>query len=140
MIILVGLPGSGKTTIALNHYNDCVRVNQDELGSRDACVALVKDAIAWGKDIIIDRCNTDIRQRRTWLNLAKHYGIKEVICINVTTPARECYRRACERKEHPTIKNLTTAKIYGIIKSFDKGYEPPTFEEGFTKITVWENI
>lgn len=141
MIILVGLPGSGKSTIAKEYVNQgFISVNQDLLGTRDACVALAKKAIEEGKDVIIDRCNTDIRQRRTWLNLAKYYNIKDVECINVTTEAKECYKRACDRKDHPTIKNLTTAKIYGIIKSFDKGYEPPTFDEGFTKITVWENI
>lgn len=140
MVLLVGLPGSGKSTIALAHYKDFVRINQDELGSRDACVAKLLEAIESGKDTIIDRCNTDIRQRSTWIKLAKHYGVTEVECINVTTAPNDCYLRAIKRKDHPTIKNLTPMKIRSIIHKFDKGYEPPTFAEGFTKITVWENI
>lgn len=136
---MVGLPGSGKSTIALNHYKDYVRVNQDELGSRDACVALCIKSIENGRDVIIDRCNTDIRQRRTWLNLAKFYGITDVECINIMTSPEESYKRACARKIHPTIKALTHNKIRAIINSFYKGYEQPTLKEGFSKITIWEN-
>lgn len=103
-------------------------------------MAKLVEAAESDKDVIVDRCNTSIRQRSTWLKLAKHYGFTEVECVNVTTPPKECYIRALKRKDHPTIKDLTPGKIHGIINSFNKEYEPPTFDEGFTKIIVWENI
>lgn len=136
----MGLPGSGKSTIATSHYKDYIRINQDELGSRDACVSRLHEAVEFHENVIIDRCNTSIRQRSTWLKLAKYYGITEVECINIITPPKECYERALKRKHHPTIKNLTPGQIHGIINKFNKEYEPPTFDEGFSKITVWENI
>lgn len=139
MIVLVGLPGSGKTQIALNHFKDIERISQDDLGSRDACVERFLSAVESDKDTIIDRCNISIRQRSIWLKLAKHYGVTEVECINVTTGPQECYVRAIKRKDHPTIKDLTPLKIRAIINSFNKEYEPPTFQEGFTKIIVWES-
>ena len=139
MIVLMGLPGSGKTTLALEHFKDCVRVNQDELGSRDACVAKAKEAIEAGKDVLIDRTNISIRQRRTWVNLAKYYDIKEIECIHVSTGPLECFERMLKRKGHPTIKNeLEPMEKRAIIKKFDKDYEPPSYAEGFTKVIVWD--
>lgn len=139
MIILVGLPGAGKTTLALEHFKDCVRICQDELGSRDACVAEAKKAIEAGKDVIIDRTNISIHQRRTWVNLAKYYGVKDIECIHVSTGPLDCFTRMIKRENHPTIgKDLTAMEKRAIIKRFDKDYQPPSYAEGFTKVSVWD--
>lgn len=135
----MGLPGSGKSTISLTHFKNFVRVCQDELGSRDACVAKVKEALEAGKDIIIDRTNISISQRRTWVNLAKYYGVQDIECIHVSTGPLECYIRMMEREAHPTIsKDLPPMQKRAIIKKFDKDYQPPSYAEGFTKVSVWD--
>lgn len=64
VLIMVGVPGSGKSTIA----NQLVemgweRVNQDELGTRRVCETRMESALQRGKSIVIDRCNFDISQR-----------------------------------------------------------------------------
>lgn len=139
IIILMGLPGAGKTHLALEHFRDCVRISQDELGSRDACLVLAKKAIEAGKDVIIDRTNISIRQRRTWVNLAKYYGIKDIECIHVSTGPLECFERMMKRENHPTIpRDMNPIQKRAIIKKFDKDYEPPSYGEGFSKITIWD--
>lgn len=139
MIVLVGLPGSGKSTIASTHFKNFVRINQDELGSRDACVFEAKKAIEAGKDVIIDRTNISIHQRRTWVNLAKYHGVKDIECIHVSTGPLECFERMIKRENHPTIgKDLTAMEKRAIIKKFDKDYQPPSYAEGFTKVSIWD--
>lgn len=73
LLLLVGLPGAGKSTLAdalcRCRPNRYVRVNQDLLGSRSACVAAVQTALADGKCPIVDRCNMSIAQRRVFLDL-----------------------------------------------------------------------
>lgn len=44
-----------------------VRVSQDKLGSRKRCEKLAMDSLRHGRDIVIDRCNFDVGQRRTWI-------------------------------------------------------------------------
>lgn len=135
----MGLPGAGKSLIALTHFENFVKVCQDELGSRDACVAKVKEALEAGKDVIIDRTNISIHQRRTWVNLAKYYGVQDIECIHVSTGPLECYIRIMNREGHPTIpKELSPMKKHAIIKKFDKDYQPPSYAEGFSKISVWD--
>ena len=60
VLLLVGLPGSGKSTIAskLREKGWWV-VCQDHLGSKEACVREMRRALDRGKSVVIDRygCN-----------------------------------------------------------------------------------
>ena len=67
LVCLVGIPGSGKTTIAkqvLGHaafdtHNalsaSWAWINQDTLGDREACRFTAQRALSEGKNVIIDR-------------------------------------------------------------------------------------
>lgn len=73
LIILCGLPGSGKSTLshALVSFG-WIRVNQDDLGSADECKKLLKKAMKHGKSVIIDRCNVHAKERKMWVNEVLH--------------------------------------------------------------------
>lgn len=84
VIILVGLPGSGKSSIskrvlALNDPRWAV-AEQDVLGNRQKTIACAKRHLLGGilpskdpgpRGIVIDRCNFDAVQREHWVRLAK---------------------------------------------------------------------
>lgn len=141
MVILVGLPGAGKSTYSKKHFPNHFRINQDEMGSRDACAMQAKNYIELGKDIIIDRVNFDRRQRQVWLNLAKFYGVTEVVCVYLKVPKHICLNRIEDRKDHPTIhENMPLDKKRQIVYTFAKKFEEPSLDEGFAKITVVDNF
>lgn len=137
MIILVGLPGSGKTTYALQDLKDYTIINQDILGSRDECIKLAKKAIEFGKDVVIDRTNISKRQRATWINIAKYYELQDIICIYFETDINTCFERVALRQNHPTIaRSMPKEQKRSIINKFNKEFEMPSQDEGFTSMVI----
>lgn len=59
MIVLVGPPASGKSTI-VNVFKDYERINQDTLKTKSKCINACKSALSSGKSVIIDNTNKDI--------------------------------------------------------------------------------
>ncbi|KAL6764604.1 hypothetical protein V8C86DRAFT_2473181, partial [Haematococcus lacustris] len=75
VLVLVGVPGSGKSTIAQElREAGWVVVNQDVLGSRRSCEAAFDEALQAGRNVVVDRCNFDEAQRSTWVQLSLEYS------------------------------------------------------------------
>jgi predicted kinase len=83
---------------------------QDTLGSRRACEDALVAALAAGQEVVVDRCNFDMAQRSTFLNLARRFRAL-VIALQFTVPVHECIRRAKARPNHPTLTSENTADI-----------------------------
>ena len=139
VLILCGLPGSGKSTICETTFPDYVRVNQDELGSKDKCVELFSKALAEKKNVVVDRCNQDVKQRKLWIDLAQYYSA-DVKCLYLSVDPDLCLDRIFLRKNHPTITaDLSADKKRSIIAQFLRTFEPPTLQEAFSEITYKRN-
>eukprot|EP00339_Tiarina_fusa_P001493 CAMPEP_0117006202 /NCGR_PEP_ID=MMETSP0472-20121206/6520_1 /TAXON_ID=693140 ORGANISM="Tiarina fusus, Strain LIS" /NCGR_SAMPLE_ID=MMETSP0472 /ASSEMBLY_ACC=CAM_ASM_000603 /LENGTH=522 /DNA_ID=CAMNT_0004707611 /DNA_START=46 /DNA_END=1614 /DNA_ORIENTATION=+ len=155
-IMMVGLPGSGKSTFAqrLEASSDggWVRVCQDELGSRgtteDACSRVVlgrggsnnnnnndnkkkKNAPSSARRCILDGCHVTPQLRKRWLTTAMNP--KRSVAIYYTTAPEVCKRRAAARTDHPT-GDLFAWGGGTIIDTKAKNLTPPTIEEGFEKV------
>lgn len=135
VLVLVGLPGSGKSTAAqelVAAHADWARVNQDELGDRRACEAAASAALASGRSVVIDRCNFDAAQRATWLRIASDAGLRSrCSALFFDVPAAECARRASARRGHPT---LAPASAAAVVAQMSAGLRPPVAAEGFADV------
>lgn len=140
MIILMGLPGSGKTTLAKENFKDYERISQDDLGSKEACINKVKEYLEAGKDVIIDRVNHTKKQRATWIKLGLDYDVTSINGIFIDMTDEECIARIAYRRNHPTIsEDLPLDKKRNIVYSFSREFEQPSLDEGFTTILLTRN-
>ena len=157
VLLLVGLPGSGKSTLAahiVSNFTSFVRVSQDKLGSRKACITFAKRQLARGRNLVIDRCNFDSTQRAHWVRLADTFS-SSCHCIVLagagSTSASEgfdsatvgaCEKRAAARSQHEGGVNATSmgaAKVHSIVRRMARQYVPPdAAAEGFGKILQLE--
>ncbi len=116
IIILVGLPGSGKSTICAK-YPNYVRVSQDDQGKEGHKLEFHK-ALDQGKDIIVDRVNFNKDQRNRYLKPAKAAGYKTTI-IRLTPTAEECILRLTTRTNHPNLNGSDIELCKKVVNMFD---------------------
>ena len=106
LLVLCGLPGSGKSTLAqrLGIGGNWVVVNQDSLGSRQACMKEARAALRRPNGrIVIDRCNVNVAQRAIWTQLAvQDFDLEpgQMGCVWLDVPDHECGRRVLRRFAH----------------------------------------
>lgn len=140
LILMVGLPGSGKTTVSLNEFPDFVRISQDELGSKQKCLEKFIELLNAGKDIIIDRTNINKKQRADFITIAQNYNYN-IHCLFFYPYPEKCVDRIIERRNHPTITEaLSVNKKRKIVYDFYNSLEHPSVEEGISLIVTVGDI
>lgn len=129
VLVLVGLPGSGKSTFA--HQLESVgwaRVSQDDLGSRQRCEAKTVEYLVNGRNVVIDRCNFNGNQRKNWVDYATVRGCQVGVVV-FATPLQSCIERVEERTHHPTLQAKDGKRV---VYEMAEGFVFPEQSEGFT--------
>ncbi|ORX37792.1 AAA domain-domain-containing protein [Kockovaella imperatae] len=154
LLLLVGLPASGKTALAqclvtespalnLDSFSrKWIRASQDDSPNRrrQEVEDLVRDGLLAGDNVVVDRMNFDARQRAHFLDIARSLPMPtQTWCIILNTSLSAIKSRLESRTNHPTI---TTAEHgLDIIDKMKYQYRPPhpTLVEGFDRILQLED-
>lgn len=103
LLILIGVPGSGKTTFS-KKLSKWIHISQDKEGSKDICEDLIGKYCKTGKNkVILDRCNTSGNEIIKWIKLSM-LDKKEIGIIYFNKNIKECEYRVQNRQNHETLK------------------------------------
>lgn len=149
VIILCGLPASGKSTFAkalvAAQSKFFIRVNRDEMRGKGEVDRALSDAlrpclklmnqggnrkpIAMSQCIVIDNCHVTATKRREWMDAVHRLP---TWCVYFDRPVEVCKQRISQRKDHPTIPAGPAG--LPIIDSMLRQWQTPTVEEGFLQV------
>ena len=133
MILMMGTPGSGKSTYAkiLEHYYGYARFSQDEYGGNlKKHQDLVVRTLYSGKCIVLDATFASLSNRMHWLTIGKMLNIKMAIIWSI----RDGRPFNNLRNEHERISHHAYDGKYGYTKSFsDPEIKPEGIEYDIIK-------
>ncbi|KAJ8551045.1 hypothetical protein K7X08_000415 [Anisodus acutangulus] len=145
MVILMGAPGSGKSTFCdlvmrLPTRRPWVRICQDTIGNgkagtKNQCLTGAASALKEGKSVFIDRCNLDREQRADFVKLVGPEVEKHAVALDL--PAKLCISRSVKRTGHEG--NLQGGKAAAVVNRMLQKKELPKLNEGYARITVCQD-
>jgi predicted kinase len=125
-VVLCGLQGAGKSTLAAERLSGHVCVSVDDLGSRDRAEALMRACVREGRPFVVDDVNATAADRAPWLQAAREAGYR-VACWWIDAPASLAVRRNRARRFD---REVPLAGIVGTRRRF----EPPAPVEGWDEL------
>lgn len=125
IIIMVGYPGSGKSTIAktICKNENYIHIEGDVYKTSNKMKKASIQHILESKSIIFDATHSSIKKRNEYIEFSKKYSY-EVKCIHATTSLDESYKRNKLRSDEKVVPKIA----YSVYKKY---YQEPTEEEGF---------
>jgi predicted kinase len=140
VILAIGLPGSGKSSWFKRHnitplssdvlrmllFDDAQEQRFQDLIFSNLRSMLKARLIARRPLNYVDATNLTPHERHSWIKLAKDYGY-EVQAVFFDVPVEVCLERN-QRRDRVVDED--------VLRRMAAKLKPPTFEEGFSKVTV----
>ena len=135
VIMLIGSPGSGKSTYTENFLvpKGYVRINQDNLKTREKVIKALIQNINDGKKIVIDSTNPQKNSRSEFINICKKnkYPIRAFVFKMEKEFAMHLNNlRAINKNRKHFSGHVNNIPIH----TFYKNYQKPEISEGFNEI------
>lgn len=141
MIIMVGFPGSGKSTFVENNiiplgYD---RINMDLLKTKTKCIKMCTNSVMSGKSVVIDNTNLDKKSRKDYIDIAKKYKYTIQIMYIDCSDILLCHHSTHYRAHKMFVENNTAIQAIPMV-AFYKGRKmfeyPDSKTEGFGNLTI----
>ena len=125
IIIMMGYPGSGKSTIAKDicKNENYIHISGDDCKTSSKMIKKSIEYILQKKSIVFDATNSSSKKRKEYVELGKKYNYK-VKCIHVSSSLDVSYKRNKTRDPEKQVPKIA----YSV---YTKYYEEPNENEGF---------
>lgn len=130
VVLMVGLPGSGKSHFSKTTMKGYEILNADTLGSVQACLNKCDQLMKSGRSCVIDNTNVDAETRKKFISLAKSNGIKCRCFVMNTSPGQISHNlafRLLTDSKHSKINPM-------VMNTMKKKFASPALSEGFDEI------
>lgn len=133
LVIFVGLPGSGKSTYyQANFAATHVHVSKDLMGKGKSAdtkmFVMIRDALAAGKDVVVDNTNPTIQVRAPLIALGRQFGAHVIAYYFDCAPKVAVVRN--EKREGKA--KVPKVAIFVAAKKL----QAPNVNEGFDEVHV----
>lgn len=133
VVVLVGLPGAGKSTFARARFPAHDYISKDAFppGARDKQArqdAALRAALRAGRSALVDNTNVTIADRAAIIAIAREYGAR-VVGYFLDVPVREAIARNELREGRAKVPKVA-------IFTSAKRLVPPSLAEGFDELTL----
>jgi bifunctional polynucleotide phosphatase/kinase len=125
VVLLVGLPACGKSTIATKYYSNYKKISLDSINNKTKMILMYKEYILHGYQIVVDNTNFNKLQRKEFIEIAKKNGYKIKI-IYIDIPYEICNHFNNYRVEKGEKEKINIITYRTMLKYF----EEPTNLEG----------
>jgi len=132
-VILVGLPGAGKSTFVRSHYPSHVHVSKDNFpsGARDKQArqdAMLRAALGARQSVVVDNTNVTVADRAAIIAIAREFDAW-ITGVYIDAGVREAIARNEGRQGRAKVPKVA-------IFTAAKRLVPPVKEEGFDELRI----
>ena len=131
VVVLVGLPGAGKSTFARARFPAHDYISKDAFppgarGKQTRQDAALRAALAAGRPALVDNTNVTLADRAAIIAIAREYGAR-VVGYYLDVPIREAIARNEKREGRAKVPKVA-------IFTSARRLVPPTLAEGFEEL------
>ena len=127
LVVLVGLPGAGKSTFAAQRFEGHERISRDDLRRRRQPEhlhgELIARALRAGRSVVVDDTNVGVEQRAALIATARAHGARVSVYLFTAGP-RECVARNALREGRARVPSVA---IFAAARRLVR----PGYAEGF---------
>lgn len=132
LVLLVGLPGAGKTTFFGDRFAKThTHLSKDKLGRKGSKEVKLQNllTIALGnrESVVIDSCNVRKDHRANLISTAGFFGVPVHCYVFKVSSIEECYRRNAQRTGKSLVPEFA-------IRARRNEYIEPRWDEGFERM------